>query len=156
MGKYENLGQFLRVQPMEEVPISFGEIERVIGGTLPRSAYVHRPWWSNNPSNSAMTRVWLEAGYRTERVDMTAQKLVFRRMRTNASKQGIAPPLALPLESEARREVGSEAERKPRRHPLFGALKGTFTIDPGWDLTLPAMPEWADLIDEKYGPEERK
>jgi hypothetical protein len=35
-------------------------------------------------------------------------------------------------------------------------LKGTFTIEPGYDLTQPAMPEWADLIDEKYGPEKNK
>jgi hypothetical protein len=47
---------------------------------------------------------------------------------------------------------GSE-DLKPRRHPLFGRLKGTFTVDPEWDLTKPAMPEWADTIDEKYGPE---
>ena len=50
---------------------------------------------------------------------------------------------------------GSEG-LKPRRHPLFGALKGTFTIDPDWDLTEPAMPEWAELIDEKYGSKYRK
>lgn len=30
-------------------------------------------------------------------------------------------------------------------------MKGTFTIAPGVDLTEPAMPEWADLIEEKYG-----
>src|SRR5438045_3840453 len=41
----------------------------------------------------------------------------------------------------------------PRRHPLFGKLKGTFTIAPEWDITKPAMPEWADLIDEKCGRE---
>ena len=38
-----------------------------------------------------------------------------------------------------------------RRHPLFGSMKGTFTIAAGVDLTEPAMPEWADLVDEKYG-----
>ena len=42
-------------------------------------------------------------------------------------------------------------QQKRRRHPLIGSMKGTFTIAPGVDLTEPAMPEWADLIDEKYG-----
>ena len=41
--------------------------------------------------------------------------------------------------------------KKHKRHPAFGAMKGTFTIAPGVDLTEPAFPEWADLIDEKYG-----
>jgi hypothetical protein len=34
------------------------------------------------------------------------------------------------------------------RHPLIGWMKGTFTIAEGVDLTEPACPEWADLIDE--------
>jgi hypothetical protein len=33
-------------------------------------------------------------------------------------------------------------------HPLIGWMKGTFTIPEGVDLTEPARPEWADLIDE--------
>lgn len=152
MGKYEALGQFLKGQPTEEVSLSFSDIERVIGSALPPSAYAHRPWWSNNPSNSAMTRVWLDAGFRTERVDMTGKKLVFKRMR-----KGPAPESPRPFAPERKVESGvAKEEKKPRRHPLFGALKGTFTIDPDWDLTQPAMPEWADLIDEKYGPEKRK
>jgi hypothetical protein len=48
------------------------------------------------------------------------------------------------------------ADSKPRRHPLFGRLKGTFTIDADWDVTNPAMPEWAQLIDEKYGSQKPK
>ena len=43
--------------------------------------------------------------------------------------------------------------RAKRRHPLFGSMKDVTWIAPGVDLTEPAMPEWADLIDEKYGPE---
>jgi hypothetical protein len=34
------------------------------------------------------------------------------------------------------------------RHPLIGWMKGTATIPEGVDLTEPACPEWADLIDE--------
>jgi hypothetical protein len=154
MGKYEPLGQFLKEQPMEEVPISFSDIERVIGNRLPHSAYVHRPWWSNNPSNSAMTKVWLDAGFRTERVDMTAKKLVFKR--SNKSPTETPSAVASARSDPASLPESSRHAKKPRRHPLFGAMKGTFTIDPGWDLTQPAMPEWADLIEEKYGPEKRK
>jgi hypothetical protein len=154
VGKYEALGQFLKGQPTEEVLLSFSEIERVIGGTLPPSAYAHRPWWSNNPSNSAMTRVWLEAGFKTERVDMAAKKLVFKRLRGGSPTDASAVKQAHNVEGISSNMPAQE--KKPRRHPLFGALKGTFTIDPDWDLTQPAMPEWTDLIDEKYGVEKRK
>lgn len=41
--------------------------------------------------------------------------------------------------------------KKSRRHLAFGSMKGTMTIAPGVDLTEPAFPEWADLIEEKYG-----
>ena len=36
--------------------------------TLPPTAQAQRAWWSNNASNNVMTRVWLEAGFRTERL----------------------------------------------------------------------------------------
>ncbi|MGD0190951.1 MAG: hypothetical protein ABSD74_09445 [Rhizomicrobium sp.] len=155
MSKYDALGQFLRAQTISEVPMTFGEIQRIVGTSLPPSAHNYRPWWSNNPSNSVMTKVWLDAGFRTEQVDMEGKRLVFRRMNiaptsTPAGSSGDSSGM-----SEAPKDF-VQAEKKSRRHPLFGALKGTFTIEPGYDLTQPAMPEWADMIDEKYGPETRK
>ena len=42
-----------------------------------------------------------------------------------------------------------------KRHPLFGALKGTVLIPPGVDLTDPADPEWADIADRKSIPPTR-
>lgn len=47
-------------------------------------------------------------------------------------------------------EIASSAKPR-RRHPAFGAMKDVTTIAPGVDLTEPAFPEWAHLIDEKYG-----
>lgn len=78
MGKYEPLGQFLRNQAKLYVPMSFAEIEEILGAKLP-SSKKQRAWWSNNPSNNVMTRQWLDAGYETESVDLTGEKLVFRK-----------------------------------------------------------------------------
>lgn len=147
MNKYAPLGDFLRRQHLAEVSMTFSEIERVIGAKLPPRAQHYRAWWSNSATNSVMTRVWLDAGFRSERVDMKGRKLVFRRAadieRTEFA--GMA---------EADRQFDGVEGKKKRRHPMFGALKGTFSIAPGTDITQPAMPEWADLIDETYGKEQ--
>src|SRR5271163_2399190 len=81
MGKYDRLETYLRGQHADEVPMTFAEIERVTGARLPPSAFAHRPWWSNNASNSVLTKVWLKAGFRSTRVDMAKHKLVFERAR---------------------------------------------------------------------------
>src|SRR3954468_18718025 len=80
MGKYDRLATYLREQTREEIPMSFAEIERITETKLPAS---HRTqsWWNNSPSNNVMTQIWLDAGYRTEKVDVGGGKLVFRRAR---------------------------------------------------------------------------
>jgi hypothetical protein len=129
MGKYAPLGDFLRKQRVSLIPMSFQEIERITGVKLPPKAQHHRAWWSNNPSNNVMTKVWLEAGYQTEQVDMAGRKLVFRRVDEPTSPASKAPP-----------QPPQNGPRK--RHPLFGALKGLIKIMPGTDLTEPADPDW--------------
>lgn len=138
MGKYEPLGAFLRSQRTQEVPLTFSEIETITGVKLPPKAQHHRAWWSNNASNNVMTKVWLEAGYESSQVDMSARKLVFRRLA--APNREPSPPLA-PV-----------VMKKGERHPIFGALKDITRLVPGVDLIEPADPEWADLLDKKYGP----
>ena len=82
MGKYAPLGEFLRNHTTSEVPMSFRDIERIIGTALPVSSK-YPAWWSNNASNNVMTEVWLEAGFQTEKVDIPNRKLVFRRTTPN-------------------------------------------------------------------------
>ena len=120
MGKYSGLGDFLRAQTRSEVPLTFKQIEEITGTKLPDS-HRHRAWWSNNASNSVMTKVWLEAGFQSERVDMERGKLVFRR-------------------------VTSPDGRLAPRHPLVGWLKGMLRVGPGVDLTEPADPDWGKSI----------
>jgi hypothetical protein len=144
MGKYEPLGQFLRKQRTSEIPLTFREIEKITGVKLPPKAQHHRAWWSNNPSNNVMTKVWLEAGYESAQVDMSARKLVFRRVaKAPEPSAGFAEPASKPYAT------------KEGHHPLRGALKDITFLVPGVDLTEPAFPEWADLLDKKYGPEVR-
>jgi hypothetical protein len=141
MGKYEPLGEFLRSQRAQEVPLSFREIERITGVKLPPKAQHQRAWWSNNPNNNVMTKNWLDAGFESTQVDMSARKLVFRRKEKPGAEKTSAAPVQPP--------------KKGERHPLFGALKGMIIIPEGVDLTEPADPEWSKLLDEKYGPERR-
>ena len=144
MGKYEPLGQFLRKQRTREVPLTFREIEKITGVKLPPKAQHHRAWWSNNPDNNVMTKVWLEAGFESAQVDIEARKLVFRRVAKAAEPTGgFAEPARKPYAT------------KDGKHPAFGALKGMIRIAPGVDLTEPADPDLADFYDQKYGPEKR-
>jgi hypothetical protein len=126
MGKYAPLADFLRHQQTLEVPMTFAEIERLIGRKLPPTAEAHRAWWSNNPTNNVMTKAWLDAGFQSEQVDMEARKLVFRRVRN-------LPPVPQPP---------PEKPGEKRQHPLFGALRGLFRVAPGASLTDPADSEW--------------
>ena len=148
MSKYDALGRFLRNQNAERVSMSFREIEKVTGTKLPNSKQ-YPAWWSNNPWNSVMTKVWLEAGFRSEQVDIAGERLVFRRD---------APQPRKMEESAAMFEPSPKG--KVIDHPIIGSLKGTFTIGPGWDLTTPVLDakeldgldagidKTADLIDE--------
>jgi hypothetical protein len=143
MSKYDRLGSYLRQSGMSQVPMTFAEIERVTGTKLPKSQE-YQAWWSNSTSNNVMTQVWLDAGYRTEQVDTVARKLVFKR---------IAAPRPTGMEEGQRMFEPAEA-KKVGRHPLIGAMKGTFTIEPGWDLTKPALDpeelaEWEANLDRK-------
>jgi hypothetical protein len=147
MSKYQPLGDYLRQQNRDFVPMHFNEIERIIGSQLPKTSQVYRAWWSNNPSNNVMTRVWLDAGYETEQVDMPGQRLVFRRVRMpRAHRIAVgAPEIGSPSVVTAT-PVAAEVEQggPARRHPLFGALKGLLRIMPGTDLTKPADPTWGE------------
>jgi hypothetical protein len=133
MSKYAPLADYLKKQDRDFVPMTFAEIERVTGTKLPASATRHRPWWSNNPDNSVLTKVWLDAGFESEQVDMEGRKLVFRRVRAAISSAG-----------------GGEGESF---HPAWGAMKGLVRIMPGVDLTQPADPDLADDLEVKFGSE---
>ncbi len=128
MGKYDPLRRFLEGRDAEEVPMTFAEIERVLGARLPDSKG-SPAWWSNNPNNNVMTRAWLAAGYRSERVDVGGESVVFRRGAQNPSRSAAA------------------SSATPRSQPgvldrLRATLAGTVQVAPGVDLTAPTGEVW--------------
>jgi hypothetical protein len=126
MGRYEPLGAFLKRQPAERVQLSFSEIEGILGVALPHSKR-YPAWWSNNPSNNPMTKVWLEAGFVTEQVSPGAGRLTFRRVRTRADDGGEGRP---------------SDDRAGWLDRLRAKMAGSVQVQPGWDLTNPTGEVW--------------
>ena len=140
MGKYEPLEIYLLTRQADEVAATFAEIESIIGARLPNTAHTHRAWWSNNPSNNVMTKSWLSAGYQTERVDMTARKLVFRR-RGNGVSSGRAGGSGNDRgPGPVTRALGPASKSILER--LWGTLAGTAHIPDGVDLAEPTDTSW--------------
>lgn len=142
MGKYEPLCAYLKMQSGDVVPMTFAQIEAVLGDKLPASK-AHRAWWSNNPDNNVMTREWLDAGFETEAVDIAGEKLVFRRvvpMEDDVTPQGFSESAQAPFDGKTR-----------PLHPGFGFMKGLITIEEGYDLTTSDDELW----DQGYLGEDR-
>ena len=79
-GKYALLHRHLRVRAGREWRVSFTDLEELLGFTLPESARVHRPWWSNQRNGGhGHALAWQVAGWKTRAVDLEQETLVFER-----------------------------------------------------------------------------
>jgi hypothetical protein len=117
MSKYEPLPQFLGSVGGAAHRMSFHEIERVLGFKLPKSAYEHEAWWSNNSTGHSHAKAWLKFGWRTEAVDLAARKVTFQRLQQ------------------------ADSGPQPKSDP-WGCMAGTITIMSGTDLTAPSGEMW--------------
>ena len=97
MSRYEPLTRFLEGQRGTEAPLSFGEVERILGRPLPQSARRHQAWWSNTETHSH-AEAWLRAGWKTARLDMGDERVVFvqgaPKSPAKASPVGLTPMAA--------------------------------------------------------------
>jgi hypothetical protein len=133
MSKYSPLQAYLRAQRRDEVPMTFAQIERIIGQKLPPS-HRYRAWWSNNSFNSVMTKAWLEAGFKSANVDLKQRRLIFRRLQSRKTMKELTKG----------KSAAGYSPTRDKDHPLIGWLKGTVRVRPGVDLTGPADPEWGE------------
>lgn len=77
--KYFPLHRYFLGQTAVELPLSFHDVEQVLGFALPPSARTHPAWWSNNPGTNVAVKAWRDAGWRTSRVDIPAERVTFVR-----------------------------------------------------------------------------
>jgi hypothetical protein len=119
VSKYQALPQHLDQADSMVQRSKFGEIEGILGFKLPKSAYRHEAWWSNNDNGHSHAGAWLKAGWRTEALDLTKREVTFRRA-------GQFPLLDAP----------------PQRRDPWGCMAGTVTILPDIDLTAPSGEHW--------------
>lgn len=128
MSKYAPLAQFLAQRNSDVVRVSFSEIENFLGFELPGSKRT-RAWWSNNPLNSVMTKVWLDAGWRTREVDMEGERVTFfqpngKRVNDQSAQSAGQPADNLALDSldPVARKVLDVLARRSGRSPADEAL----------------------------------
>lgn len=78
MGKYEPLAVFLRRQRGTDVVLTFREIERIVGGILPKASA--RPeWWADGAQAvEPQKRAWTSAGF-SPQVDFRGERVTFIR-----------------------------------------------------------------------------
>jgi hypothetical protein len=104
--KYDPLKWHLAKIKADEWQPSFSELERILGFTLPRSAYHYKEWWGNKKKGHAQTEAWMGAGWDVHSVDIVAKKAKFvrgiatpgstRSRRTNSSSIAIAKEKSTP------------------------------------------------------------
>lgn len=128
--KYDPLKHYLEAAREAVVPLSFEQIEQILGASLPASARKHAAWWSNNSTNHVNAEAWLAAGYRAERIDLEAGRLSFRR--------AAAPALGM---EEATASIVDDRELDLLERIRL-RLGGTVKTTDGVDLTAPTGEIW--------------
>src|SRR5579859_4417522 len=103
MGKYEPLRDYLAAHQGDEVQMTFGQVERLVGPP-PDSAREYRAWWGND-SYRSQSIAWQAAGWHVASVDRsTCQvRLLHELARIHASfddpnlvsRAGLVPVMAL-------------------------------------------------------------
>jgi hypothetical protein len=86
MKKCDGLTRWLERQTSNRVELPFEDIEDEdkIGVQLPKSAKQHQAWWANdvNPkTRNFHCRLWTDAGWRVEAVNLRKEVVIFVRNR---------------------------------------------------------------------------
>lgn len=151
MSKYEPFINYLISQPSEksELSISFEEIERLLGTSLPPTARVDRPWWANTWRSNQGSR-WLKGGWKVGSVNLKKEKVVFNRsgnvqLQEQTSSQGYENLIRF------LKNVPTKQEQRALRFPELSGVIGkklpaTAFHDRPWWANTKASPQGSSWL----------
>ena len=99
MSKYAPLARHLSEQESSSVTMTFDEINNLVTGGLPQSAYDYRPWWANRYDGSgSQNQGWQSVGWESGDVNMEDGEVTFTRavrIRQDFTEAPFIRPLSL-------------------------------------------------------------
>ncbi len=76
--KYAPLGAYLGNLTSVRAELSFGEIEEILGSTLPASARRHSAFWANHYGGTHVWAMqWMDAGWKVDSHSLVGERVVF-------------------------------------------------------------------------------
>lgn len=86
--KYAPLASFLDERTESSIRMTFAEVERILGFSLPVSARRYPAWWANGEAHPMSQQyAWLDQGWETFGLDLNAATIGFRRTGATAPRQ---------------------------------------------------------------------
>jgi hypothetical protein len=123
MSKYQPLSDHLSGHGPDEWRASFGELEALLGFSLPKGARAGRTWWAADRDKSHV-RAWTSHGWEVGDIDHAAERVVFRRgAASGAALAGAAGPQrpGEPPPAEPTRPAEASPEPAPAAPPAAAA-----------------------------------
>ncbi len=116
MSKYDSLARHLSEIDGDSVTMTFAEIDKLLGGGLPQSAYDYRPWWANrHDGNDAQNKGWQSVGWESSDVDMKRERVTFNRV-VKVRSDFLEVPFVKPLTiEEAKRGLALKFDLLPEQ-----------------------------------------
>ena len=68
MGKYDPLLRYLQQIQDQQITLSYTDLEKILGTTLPTSSRKDPRWWLNNDKTHVQSSAWGNAGFIVKKV----------------------------------------------------------------------------------------
>lgn len=78
--KYSPLSEYLKNINDESVTLTYVQIEKILGSSLPKSAYQYQAWWANNSKNHYHASTWIDSGFKVDAIRF-GEFIVFKRVK---------------------------------------------------------------------------